>query len=84
VLAGNLVKKKNRASLKRKASSDQSKLQVVKKNRTAKKDKGPMRTSKRDKRQKHDYYSDASLVLMHIDHLLDSTPVQHKGSFREE
>ena len=43
-----------------------------------------MRTSKRDKRQKHHYYSDASLVLMHIDHLLDSTPVQHKGSFREE
>jgi len=43
-----------------------------------------MRTSKRDKRQKHHYYSDASLVLMDIDHLLDSTPVQHKGSFREE
>jgi len=82
VLAGNLVKE--RAGLKRGTLSDQGKLQVVKKIRTSKKDKSPKTTSKRDKSQKHDDNFDASLALMDIDHLLDSTPVQHKGTFREE
>jgi len=75
VLAGNLVKK--RARLKRKASSDQGKLRVIKKFRTSKKYKSPKRTCKRDKSQKCDDDSDASSALMDVDHLLDSTPVQH-------
>jgi len=82
VLAGNLVKK--RARLKRRTSSDQGKLRVVKNFRTSKKDKSPKTTSKRDKSQMCNDDSDASSALMHIDHLLDSTPVQHKGTFREE
>jgi len=82
VLAGNLVKK--RACLKRRKSSDQGKLRVVKKFRISKKDKSPKTTSKREKSQKCDEDSDASSALMDIDHLLDSTPVQRKGTFREE
>jgi len=82
VLAGNLVKK--RARLKRRTSSDQGKLRVVKKFRTSKKDKSPKTTSKRDKSQMCDDDSDASSALMDIDHLLDSTLVQHKGTFRGE
>jgi len=56
--AGNLVKK--RAGLKRKASSDQGKLRVVKKFRTSKIDKSPKRISKGDKSQKSDDDFDAS------------------------
>ena len=82
VLTGNLVKK--RARLKRRKSSDQGKFRVVKKFRISKKDKSLKTTSKRDKSQKCDEDSDASLALMDMDHLLDSTPVQHKGTFREE
>ena len=84
VLAGNLVKK--RARLKRRTSSDQGNLRVVKKSRISKKDKSPKTSSKRDKSQKCDDDSDASSALMDTDsdHLLDSTPVQHKGTFREE
>jgi len=81
VLAGNLVKK--RAGLKRQAPSDQGKLRVVKRFRTSKKDNRPKRTSKGDKNQKRDDDSEASLALMNVDHLLDSTPVQRKGTFRE-
>ena len=81
-LLENLVNK--RARLKRRTSSDQGKLRVVKKFRISKKDKSPKTTSKRGKSQKCDDDSDASSALMDIDHLLDSTPVQHKGTFREE
>ena len=37
----------------------------------------------KEKGKKRDDDPDASSALMDVDHLLDFTPVQHKGTFRE-
>jgi len=76
----NLVKKRSVGNRQIQVSY----VRVVKKFRISKKNKSPKTTCKRDKSQRCDEDSDASSALMDIDHLLDSTPVQHKGTFRKE